>query len=87
MNRFSKDIGILDEAIPWAVYDFLEVKNFVRNFYLKINIYLIFNQTGDHDDFELGYNNYIYKLLDHNSISATHYFVYLCAKVFSGHIG
>ena len=25
MNRFSKDIGLLDEQIPWAVYDFLEV--------------------------------------------------------------
>jgi len=25
MNRFSKDVGLLDEQIPWAVYDFLEV--------------------------------------------------------------
>jgi ATP-binding cassette subfamily C (CFTR/MRP) protein 4 len=25
MNRFSKDIGLLDEQIPWAVLDFLEV--------------------------------------------------------------
>ncbi len=25
INRFSKDIGLLDEQIPWAVFDFLEV--------------------------------------------------------------
>jgi ATP-binding cassette subfamily C (CFTR/MRP) protein 4 len=25
INRFSKDVGLLDEQIPWAVYDFLEV--------------------------------------------------------------
>ena len=34
MNRFSKDIGLLDEAIPWTIYDFMQVK-----FNLKQNLF------------------------------------------------
>ena len=26
MNRFSKDIGVLDESIPWTIYDFMHVR-------------------------------------------------------------
>jgi ATP-binding cassette subfamily C (CFTR/MRP) protein 4 len=34
MNRFSKDINLLDETIPWCINDFMHVSKFFLN--LKI---------------------------------------------------
>lgn len=44
MNRFSKDIGQIDETIPITVLDFMNVK--VSQFLLKINLKKIMSRVS-----------------------------------------
>lgn len=35
LNRFSKDINILDETIPWTINDFMHVN--IKKLYFHVN--------------------------------------------------